>query len=89
MYLPYHPSMMWELVDGVDPIPVIQAVKRIRCDGCGKYMKLNTAYIIVEFSYLRCHMKEECITKLYTKAKEKRGEFELASINTGVKYGKV
>lgn len=89
MYLPYPPSMIWELAGGVDTTPVIPTVKRIRCDGCGKYMKSSTAYMIVEYSYLRCHMKEECITKLYTKAKEKRGEFELAAINTGVKYGKV
>lgn len=67
--------------------PIIKVNKKIRCDSCGKYMKSSTAYIIVEYYYLRCHMKEHCITRIYEKAKQKREEFELAALGAK-QYGK-
>jgi len=88
-YYGYFPGMVIE--DGaVDSnIPILKkSHNRVRCDGCGKYMKLDDMYLMVEYSYLRSHLKEECLTRVYAKAKEKRGEqFEFAALGAK-QYGK-
>lgn len=88
MYLPFSPNIDWAIAEGYVPTNVIKTKKaQVKCDGCGKFMKLDGAYVIVENTYFRSHMKEECLTRVYTKAKARREEFEYAAMGAK-QYGR-
>ena len=79
--------MYWD--DSGEMVHIVKVNKKVRCNGCGQFMKLTDAYLMIEHTYLRVHLKEKCISKAYVKAKANHKEFELAIIRAGVKYGKV